>query len=107
MGAIAPKGQQNIAQGSALGKRIPPPKLQRPERAAEYTKVNALGIVAPHAASLKGKRTVARKLYYKTSFPKNETTQHPQYILFPTFLTIILLFFLPLHYLLTPNKRTQ
>ena len=39
--AIASKGQQNIAQGTALGKRIPfPPKSQRPERAAEYTKGN-------------------------------------------------------------------
>ena len=42
-GGIAPKGQQNIAQCNALGKRIPPPpKLQRPERAAEYPKGNAL-----------------------------------------------------------------
>ena len=39
----APKGQQNIAQCNALGKRIPPPpKLQRPKMAAEYPKGNAL-----------------------------------------------------------------
>ena len=41
-GSIAPKGQQNIAQGIALGNRPPPHQLQRPERAADYTKGNAL-----------------------------------------------------------------
>ena len=42
-GAIAPNGQQTIAQSNALGSAPSKKnKRQRPERAADYTKGNAL-----------------------------------------------------------------